>query len=199
MFFVRCDIKVVMVMPDCLSRQCGMKRRRRPAVGVRRESAQLLSAAPSDSRDHHSVEREDRGVCDAHQHLLRHPEHSKESISHLMVYRAFPQVGAVIHAHPFNLMAFCAAEKAPKPLNLGAAVYGEMAILANASLYSAEQGTLLVAVLEQKQSLMTERAAAVLLPKHGIFVAGKNLNTTLDCLERMENSAYCNLMAHLIV
>jgi len=130
--------------------------------------------------------------------LLHHPAHSKESISHLMMYRAFPQVGAVIHAHPYNLMAFCAAEKAPKPLTLGAAVYGEMALLADAPLYSAEQGALLVAALQPKQALMAERAAAVLLPKHGIFVAGKNLNTTLDCLERMENSAYCNLMVRLI-
>ncbi len=43
--------------------------------------------------------------------LLEDPRHSKKSISHLLVYRAYPQAKAIIHAHPFHVMPFCAAEK----------------------------------------------------------------------------------------
>ena len=130
--------------------------------------------------------------------LIKLPDCSKESISHLMVYRAFPEVSAIIHSHPFNLMAFCAVGKAPVPQTLAAEVYGEMGVIGDAPLYSAEQGELIISALAPKQALMANRAAAVLMPKHGIFVAGKNLNTTLDCLERMDNSAYCNLMTRLL-
>lgn len=130
--------------------------------------------------------------------LLNHPLHSKESISHLMLYRAFPEVGAVIHAHPFHLMPFAAAGKPPRPLTLTAKMYGEIACLGDAPLYSAQQGQLMVEAMAPKRELMAVRAYAVLMPLHGIIIAGKDLFTTLDCLERMDNSAYCNLMMRLV-
>jgi L-fuculose-phosphate aldolase len=130
--------------------------------------------------------------------LMAHPDHSKESISHLLVYRAFPEVGAIIHSHPFHLMPFCALSKPPKALTLAAQIYGEMGCIPDAPLYSAEQGELFVAALHGKRELMARMAAAVLMPRHGIFVAGRNLNTALDCLERMDNSAWTNLSVRWI-
>jgi L-fuculose-phosphate aldolase len=41
-------------------------------------------------------------------------------------------------------------------------------------------------------------AAAVLLPFHGIFVAGKNLDTVLDTLERIDTNAWCILAQKLM-
>lgn len=126
--------------------------------------------------------------------LMQQPQHSKESISHLMVYRAFPEVGAVIHAHPFHVMVFCAALKPIPPLTLSASLFGEIGFLPDAPLYSAEQGERLLeyfAAPEQRRYL--QRAAAVLLPRHGIFIAARDLYTALDTLERIDSSAYINL------
>lgn len=126
--------------------------------------------------------------------LMQHPQHSKESISHLMVYRAFPEVGAVIHAHPFHVMVFCAALKPIPPLTLSASLFGEIGFLPDAPLYSAEQGEHLLAYFGSSvQHRYLQRAAAVLLPRHGIFIAARNLYTALDTLERIDNSAYVNL------
>jgi ribulose-5-phosphate 4-epimerase/fuculose-1-phosphate aldolase len=36
------------------------------------------------------------------------------------------------------------------------------------------------------------------MPSHGVFVVGKNLLTALDCLERIDNSAFCNLALKLL-
>jgi len=126
--------------------------------------------------------------------LMQQPQHSKESISHLMVYRAFPEVGAVIHAHPFHVMVFCAALKPIPPLTLSASLFGEIGFLPDAPLYSAEQGACLLeyfAAPAQRRYL--QRAAAVLLPRHGIFIAARDLYTALDTLERIDSSAYINL------
>lgn len=124
--------------------------------------------------------------------LMQQPEHSKESISHLMVYRAFPEVGAVIHAHPFHVMVFCAALKPIPPLTLSASLFGEIGFLPDAPLYSVEQGERLVTYFAAQRHYL-QRAAAVLLPRHGIFIAARDLYTALDTLERIDSSAYINL------
>ena len=43
--------------------------------------------------------------------------------------------------------------------------------------------------------LTVEQAAAVLLPRHGIVVAGKDLLAAADALERIDWNAYCLLAA----
>jgi L-fuculose-phosphate aldolase len=130
--------------------------------------------------------------------LLANPQHSKESISHLMVYRAFPEVNAIIHAHPFHLMPFLAKCQAPRPLILPARLYGELEFIPDLPLYSAEQGQAMVKLLSARRELMARLAAAILMPFHGIFIAGKDLDACVDCLERIDNSAYTNLATHLL-
>lgn len=130
--------------------------------------------------------------------LLSDPQHSKESISHLLVYRAYPQVGAIIHAHPFHIMPFTAALKPIPPLTLPAQHFGEIDFIADAPSYSRQQAELLVTRLAPMQELMERMAAAIMIPKHGIFIAGKSLDTAIDCLERIDNSAWYNLAVKIL-
>jgi L-fuculose-phosphate aldolase len=130
--------------------------------------------------------------------LMSHPRRSKESISHLIVYRAYPEVGAIIHAHPLNVAPFCAAYEPVRPLMLSAEKFGTIELIPDAPLYSNLQGEYIVEKLAPRQVFMGQLAAAVLIPKHGIFVAGRTLLTCLDCLERVDNSAYTNLMSKLL-
>ena len=39
---------------------------------------------------------------------------------------------------------------------------------------------------------------ATLIPRHGIFVVGANLDTTFDSLERIDRGAYYHLMGRLL-
>lgn len=131
--------------------------------------------------------------------LLRNPIHSKEAISHLTVYRAFPDVHAIIHSHPFHVLPFCAARKPIKALIKSAQKYGdEFGFIEDVPMYSREQGEKIVEYLRPYEETMKQFAGIVLLPEHGIFIAGADLYKAIDCLERMNVNAYCNLAQRLI-
>lgn len=130
--------------------------------------------------------------------LLQHPLHSNESISHLAIYRAIPEAGAAIHAHPFHLGPFLAAGIGPKPLVLEAILYGELEFIPDMPLYAPEQGAAVVEKLAPRRELIARKAAAVLMPRHGIFIAGRDLLSCLDCLERIDKSAWTHVAARLV-
>lgn len=131
--------------------------------------------------------------------LLEHPQHSKESISHLLVYRAYPQVQAIIHAHPFHIMPFCAAEVPIPALIKSAQIYADsFGFIAELPMYSRQQGEDIVARLKPHAETMGRMAAALLMPQHGIFIAAASLYKALDCLERMDTNAYCALAQNWI-
>ena len=48
--------------------------------------------------------------------------------------------------------------------------------------------------LKGQEDRIKDYAAAVLAPWHGIFAIGKDLNTVLDTIDRIEANAYCILM-----
>jgi len=48
--------------------------------------------------------------------LLQSSSFSREGLSHITVYRAFPEVKAIIHAHPPNILPFCAIERPIEPV-----------------------------------------------------------------------------------
>jgi L-fuculose-phosphate aldolase len=126
--------------------------------------------------------------------LLQHPQHSNESISHLLVYRAYPLVQAIIHAHPFQVMPFCAAEKPMPAVIKSAEVYGKrFEMIAEKPMYSRAQGEEIVEKLRSNQERIENFASPLLMPKHGVFIAARTLYKALDCLERMGTNAYCVL------
>jgi L-fuculose-phosphate aldolase len=126
--------------------------------------------------------------------LFENPLHSKESISHLLVYRTYPHVKAIIHAHPFHVLPFCAAGKPMKAVLKSTQVYGsEFEMIAEKPMYSQEQGDEIVERLRGKDEVMKIFGAALLMPKHGVFIAAPNLYKAMDCLERMSTNAWCIL------
>lgn len=126
--------------------------------------------------------------------LLENPLHSKESISHLLAYRAYPQINGIIHAHPFNILSFCAAEKPIKALLKSTQIIDQsFDFIAEKPMYSQEQGEEIVRKLKGKEKKMEDFGAALLMPQHGIFVVGKTLFWALDILERIDTNAWCQL------
>ena len=125
--------------------------------------------------------------------LLHDERCSKEGVSHWMIYRALPEAGAIIHGHPFHVMPFCAAHRSIPPLNAEVDIYGEITFIPDAPFYTARQGELLVERFLTQRELVRDKAAAALLARHGIFIASSGLLPALDCLERIDISAFTNL------
>jgi L-fuculose-phosphate aldolase len=129
-------------------------------------------------------------------------EVSREAPSHLVLLNHFYPTGqAVIHAHPRNTMVFCVAQQPIIPVTEGSVKFGEirMAKFADGGSYNEKLATNVLAEFIGQEELIAKQAAVVLAPWHGVFAVGKNLQSTLDAIERVENNAYCILMSKLLL
>lgn len=130
--------------------------------------------------------------------LLQHPRISREAGVHLAVYRAFPEAGAIIHAHAYHIQPFAAAGKPIEPVLEHTEKYGVIPLARYAPSHTPELGQYVVEALQGRQQLMRENAAAVIIPMHGIVVVSQDLLAALDALERIDWNAWCLLARRLI-
>ena len=130
--------------------------------------------------------------------LLKDPSFSREGLSHLVIYRAFPGVKAIIHAHPHNVLPFCAVGKPIIPVLKSTEKYGTLRFIHDAPNYSQEQADSIVSLLRGQEERIEEAAAGVLIPKHGIFMAGAELYAVLDAVERIDTNAWCMITQSLL-
>ncbi len=130
--------------------------------------------------------------------LLSHPRLSRESKVHLAVYAHFPEANGIIHAHAFHILPFAAAAR-PIPLVLEQTIkFGSIDPVPAAPAHSQELADNVVAGLRGKEANISKQAAAVILPRHGILVAGKDLLAAADALERIDWNAWCVLASRLL-
>ena len=130
--------------------------------------------------------------------LLGHPMFSREGKAHLQIYREFPDVGAVIHAHSFHVLPFAAAGRAMEPVLEGTRKFGTIPCAHAAPAHSSELADNVVEALRGKEPNIRTQAAAVVLPQHGILVAGKDLFAAVDAVERIDWNAWCILAQSLM-
>lgn len=125
--------------------------------------------------------------------LLAHPRFSREGKAHLGVYRRFPQVTGCVHAHPFHVLPFCVAECPIEPVLESTQKFGIVEVVKGAPAHSQVLADQIVEGLERRQDAIAKQAGAVLLPRHGIFVAGKDIYHAIDAVERIDWNAWCLL------
>ncbi len=119
------------------------------------------------------------------------PNFSREGWSHLFLYRNFPDVTAVVHAHPFYVMPFAAFQKPIEPVLESTQKFGVVSLCEAAPAHSKRLGENIVAAMRGKEEQICKQAAAVLIPFHGIILAGNDFDMALDALERIDENAYC--------
>ena len=122
--------------------------------------------------------------------MKKDPRFSREGLSHLAIYKAYPFVGAVIHAHPKYILPFTANNTPIPPVLNSSKNFGTLQYHAEAPAYSQEQADLIVDMLKENQEQMKTKAAAVLMPRHGVILGSPDLITALDCLQRMNTNAF---------
>lgn len=130
--------------------------------------------------------------------LLGDPHFTKEGFSHLAIYGAFPFVNGIIHAHPKYLNPFLAKEISPPPVLRSNDSYGVLRYHEPAAPYSKDQANKIVKAFRGQEARLQTKGAAVLMPRHGIIVAAKDLLVALDCLDRIHNNAFAVLFGKLI-
>jgi L-fuculose-phosphate aldolase len=130
--------------------------------------------------------------------LLGNPSFTREGLSHLAIYRAFPFVRAIIHAHPRHVLPFVAFERPLVPVLKATRKFGTLKYINQAPNFSQEQADSIVENLRGQDELMQQSAAAVLMPQHGIILAGVKFMDVLDSLERIDTNAYCLLSQSLL-
>lgn len=158
-----------------------------------------ISPRYSGSRHHWQLEPEDIISGDLHgDELLTNPKFSREGKAHLAVYRHFPEVSGIIHAHPFHILPFCVAERPIEPVLEATQKFGLVEVVKGAPAHTDELAANVVAGLRDKEANIRTQAAAVLMPKHGILVAGKDIMAALDALERIDWNAWC-IMAQALI
>lgn len=129
--------------------------------------------------------------------LLAHPLFSREGLSHMAVYRAYPQVGAIVHAHPPNVQSFAVMGIPIEPQIYSTDKYGTIGFIDKVPNYSQEQADNIVYHLRDKVALIENEAAPLLMPRHGIFCVSHDIYNAMDAVERIEKSAYIMVVRRL--
>lgn len=169
-------------------------------LSVRLGGKIYITPAFMGSRHRWSIDSEMILVLDgaSHQVLEGTGRISREAKAHLALYRAFPEAGAVIHAHPFHVQVFACARRPLPPATEYTRKFGTIPCVPPAGAHSQDLADAVVeAMLAQKEGFATHGLAA-LLPHHGIIVMGHDLDDAYDVLERMEVNARVTLLSSLL-
>jgi L-fuculose-phosphate aldolase len=168
-------------------------------ISARQGNRIFISPKYSGSKCHWQLDPEDfiEGEIGSNE-VLNHPMFSREGKAHVAIYLNFPDVQGVIHAHPFHILPFCAAGKPIKPMLEQTQKFGVIQLVKAAPAHSSELAENIVAGLRGQEKAIQTQAAAILVPQHGIIVAGKDILAAVDALERIDWNAWCILAQRLL-
>jgi L-fuculose-phosphate aldolase len=159
----------------------------------------LITPRFAGSRQHWKLGTEDIMSAEiASDDFLEHPRSSRESRIHLCVYRRFPDVTGIVHAHPFHVLPFCVAGRSIEMVLESTQKFGSVDLIQAAPAHSQALADNIVAGLCAKEDSIRTQAAAVIAPRHGLFVAGKDLLAAFDATERIDWNAWCILSQSLM-
>ena len=114
---------------------------------------------------------------------------SSESLAHLAVYRARPDVGAVIHTHSVCASAFAVAAQ-PIPC-----VLDEQVVLLGGAIAVAEYAASASRQLAENAVAALADRAAVLLKHHGVLGVGSDLEEAVAVVDLVERVAKIRLLS----
>ncbi len=117
---------------------------------------------------------------------------SSESLLHLAVYRARPDVSAVVHTHSVYASAFAAAARPVLP------VLDEQVVLLGGAVEVAEYGPSASEELAAHCVTALGERAAVLLRSHGVVGVGRDLDEALAAVELTERVAQVQVLSAVL-
>jgi L-fuculose-phosphate aldolase len=168
-------------------------------VSVRREEHIYLTPRYMGSRYRWNISAHLISILDLEGLVLEGPKVlSRESRMHLALYQALPRVGAVIHAHPRYIMAFSYAGLPLEPATEYTRKFGTIGLIPETPARRPELAQRVVKGLLPQEEELARHALAVMLPYHGIVVAGRDLDDAYDTLERLAVNARVHVYAGIL-
>jgi ribulose-5-phosphate 4-epimerase/fuculose-1-phosphate aldolase len=117
---------------------------------------------------------------------------SSESLLHLAVYRARPDVGAIVHSHSVYASAYAVAGLPIPPL------LDEQVVALGGAVEVAEYGASASAALAANAVAGLGDSAAVLLRHHGVVGVGAGLDEAIAVVELVERVAKIGVLSAII-
>jgi L-fuculose-phosphate aldolase len=130
--------------------------------------------------------------------LAANPQFSREGWSHLELYKHFPDVQAVVHAHAFHVQPFSSLSMPIQPVLEANDKFGTIEVIEPAPAHSKALAEKVLAGFAGKEEIIRKMAAAVIIPRHGLIAAGKDLDLTLDTIERIDTNAWVILARRML-
>jgi L-fuculose-phosphate aldolase len=119
--------------------------------------------------------------------------------THQGLYTSFPEIGAVIHAHPLYATIFAAQGRDIPVVLDGMKKYGTIPALSGRNrIDSPPFVEEVIGVFAAHSDKVAKAGFGVLYPGHGVLVAGPTLGDAYDLLERMEFNAGTILFGRLL-
>ena len=123
---------------------------------------------------------------------------TREARMHMLLLHNIPEVGGVIHAHPFYTMVYVAAAKPVPHVTESTLRMGDTGVIHQAKAYSAELAEHAYEYFLPRREQLKSTGLCGILPYHGTVAVGKNIYQAFSVVERVECDALCNLMGKLI-
>ncbi len=130
--------------------------------------------------------------------IASRPEFSREGWSHLELYRRYPDIQAIVHAHPFYVQPFASLCLPVQPVLEANDKFGVVEVIQAAPAHSRELAEHVVAGFTGQEERIRKMAAVVIIPRHGVIAGGKTLDAALDAVERVNTNAWCILAGKML-
>lgn len=168
-------------------------------VSVRESGYIYLTSRFSGSRYQWEIKKEQISVIDKNGKVIEGPEElSRESKIHLGLYEVFPAAGAIIHAHPQNILVFACKKRLIPPVLEYVQKFGTIELIEVAKAHSEKLANAVIKKMVKFKKEFEKHAIACLIPYHGIVVMGRDLTDAYDTLERIETNARCIILSKVI-
>ncbi len=131
--------------------------------------------------------------------IAANPNFSREGWSHLELYRHYPDIQAIVHAHAFYAQPFASLCMPIEPVLEANDKFGVVQVIEPAPAHSRELAGKVVAGFVGQEERIQKFAAVVIIPRHGLIAGGRSLDHALDCIERTNTNAWCILARKMLV
>jgi L-fuculose-phosphate aldolase len=159
----------------------------------------LITPSMMSERKHCVLEPKDILLMDYGKNVLEgEGELSREGDMHLYLLTKFANIGASLHAHPFNCMPFVSAGKPIPNVTEATMGRGEVGCIPFTKAYTPELAVAVAKYYEDRRALAEAKPIGVILPLHGVVVTGPDIYSAYSMLERIECDAYCTITSSLL-
>ncbi|MBE6476777.1 MAG: hypothetical protein E7Z97_01715 [Propionibacteriaceae bacterium] len=151
------------------------------------------------ARQHWDLQPEDIMVGSvSDEQIFENPRFTREGISHVYAYRHFAEANAIIHAHSPWMLPFASFDLPMEAVLKSTQTFGTLEIIPEVEPYSKAQSDEIIRLVDQHRERIGKHGAPVLIPGHGVFIIGMDLDTLIDSVERLNTNAMVLLARPLV-